>query len=161
MVLSHIKIRQNLKLSVLKLETHYNILLRPTNKLQPGRMFPSNFFECYFFHKLRADPFFGLFIKFSGFREVFQPSAGFFFSVENEAVFLLFPCFWWKDERSTNRPKVEYDTVDGSEILRSAVEVGSLSHDLQGFSTVPARWWSTDIWTINSITVIFELTCWG
>ena len=29
------------------------------------------------------------------------------------------------------------DTVDGSEIRRSPVEVGSLSHYLQGFSTIP------------------------
>ena len=29
------------------------------------------------------------------------------------------------------------DTVDGSEILRSPVEVGSLSHYLHGFSTIP------------------------
>ena len=28
-------------------------------------------------------------------------------------------------------------TVDGSEIRRSPVEVGSLSHYLQGFSTIP------------------------
>ena len=31
----------------------------------------------------------------------------------------------------------ECDTVDGSEIRRAPVEVGSLSHDLQGFSTIP------------------------
>ena len=30
-----------------------------------------------------------------------------------------------------------YDTVDGSEIRRLPVEVGSLSHYLPGFSTVP------------------------
>ena len=30
-----------------------------------------------------------------------------------------------------------FPTVDGSEILRSPVEVGSVSHDLQGFSTIP------------------------
>ena len=29
------------------------------------------------------------------------------------------------------------DTVDGSEIRRSPVEVGGLSHYLQGFSTIP------------------------
>ena len=31
----------------------------------------------------------------------------------------------------------EYDTVDGSEIRRSRVEVDSLCHYLQGFSTIP------------------------
>ena len=30
-----------------------------------------------------------------------------------------------------------FDTVDGSEILHPPVEVGSLSHYLQGFSTIP------------------------
>ena len=29
------------------------------------------------------------------------------------------------------------DTVDGSEILRSPTEIGSLFHYLQGFSTIP------------------------
>ena len=33
--------------------------------------------------------------------------------------------------------KIWGTTVDGSEILRSPVEVGSLSHYLQGFSTIP------------------------
>ena len=33
--------------------------------------------------------------------------------------------------------RLEWDTVDGSEIRRSPVEVGSLSHYLQGSSTVP------------------------
>ena len=32
------------------------------------------------------------------------------------------------------------NTVDGSEIRRSPVEVGSLSHYLQGFSTIPGGW---------------------
>ena len=41
--------------------------------------------------------------------------------------------------------------VDGSEIRRSPVEVGSLSHYLQGFSTIPGGW-SWDFWTIHSIT---------
>ena len=35
-----------------------------------------------------------------------------------------------------------------AEILRSPVEVGSLSHYLQGL--VNPRWWSPDFWTINS-----------
>ena len=30
-----------------------------------------------------------------------------------------------------------YTTVDGSEIRQAPVEVGSLSHYLQGFSTIP------------------------
>ena len=88
MVLSHIKIRQNLKLSVLKLETHYNILLRPTNKLQPGRMFPSNFFECYFFHKLRADPFLACSSNFRVSGRFSSPQQVFFFRWKTK----LFSC---------------------------------------------------------------------
>ena len=43
------------------------------------------------------------------------------------------------------------DTVDGSEIRRAPVEVGSLS---QYFSTgfIHPRWWSPDFWTINRMT---------
>ena len=37
-----------------------------------------------------------------------------------------------------NWGKVLFPTVDGSEIRRSPVEVGSLSHDLQGF--IYPRW---------------------
>ena len=39
---------------------------------------------------------------------------------------------------SNFRPKIQVfmNTVDGSEILRSPVEVGSFSHYLQGFSTI-------------------------
>jgi len=33
-------------------------------------------------------------------------------------------------------PQDEKTTVDGSEIRRAPVEVGSLSHSLQGFSTI-------------------------
>ena len=40
-----------------------------------------------------------------------------------------------------------YDTVDGSEIRRSPVEVGSLSHYLQGF--IHSRWCRIN--SINSI----------
>ena len=36
--------------------------------------------------------------------------------------------------------KNQNGTVDGSEIRRSPVEVGSLSHYLQGFSTIPGGW---------------------
>ena len=42
------------------------------------------------------------------------------------------------------------DTVDGSEIRRSPVEVGSLFQYLQGF--LHPRWWSPDFWTISSTT---------
>ena len=41
-------------------------------------------------------------------------------------------------------------TVDGSEIRRSPVEVGSLSHYVHGFFTYQVVVW--DFWTINSIT---------
>jgi len=43
-------------------------------------------------------------------------------------------------------PKMYSNTVDGSEIRRSPVEVGSLSHYLQGF--MHSRWWR--ISSINS-----------
>ena len=42
-----------------------------------------------------------------------------------------------------------HDMVDGSEILRSPVELGSLSHFLQGFYTSQVVF-SPDFWTINS-----------
>ena len=44
-------------------------------------------------------------------------------------------------------------TVDGSEIRRSPVEVGSLSHHLQGFSTIP----SGCLGFLPSIVAIFDL----
>ena len=43
------------------------------------------------------------------------------------------------------------DTVDGSEIRRSPVEVGPLSHYLRRV-LAPPRWWFGNFWTINSLT---------
>jgi len=42
--------------------------------------------------------------------------------------------------------KKNHHTVDGSEIRPSPVEVGSFSHYLQGFSTIPGktRWISSN-----------------
>ena len=101
---TQLKIRQNLKIVRLKVRDPYNLLLRPTNKLQPGKI-SIQLSRSVFFPKLRADPFL-LFIKFSDFSGRFSSHQQDFLSVENEDVFLLFPCFWWKDERSTNFPKV-------------------------------------------------------
>ncbi len=42
------------------------------------------------------------------------------------------------------------DTVDAGN--PAPVEVGSLAHDLQAFSTIPGGW-EWDFWTINSIKV--------
>ena len=43
----------------------------------------------------------------------------------------------------------KYTTIDGSEIRRSPVELGSLSRYLQGFYTSEVVVW--DFWTINSM----------
>ena len=48
--------------------------------------------------------------------------------------------------------------VDGSEIRLISWGNGSLSHYLQGFSTIPGGWWSPDFWTINRS---FGLISWG
>ena len=45
-----------------------------------------------------------------------------------------------------------YDTVDGSKIRLTSWGKGSLSHDLQGFSTIPGRW----LFGISSINSM----CW-
>ena len=47
-------------------------------------------------------------------------------------------CWWFNQKSGINSP----------------VEVGSLSHFLQGFSTIPGGW-EWDFWTINSITSHF------
>ena len=54
----------------------------------------------------------------------------------------------------------KHDTVNGSEILQSPVEVGSVSHNLQGFSTIP-RWNSQNFyfcyptfWVVFPIVVV-------
>ena len=105
MVLSHTKIRQNLKLSVLKLETPTIFCSDLPTNYSPEKCFhPTS--SNVFFHKLRVDPFL-LFIKFSDFSGRFSSHQQVFvFPVENEAVFLLLPLFRWKEERSTNSPKV-------------------------------------------------------
>ena len=42
-----------------------------------------------------------------------------------------------KEKRGSHGLESHKHADDGSEIRRSPVEVGSLSHDLQGFSTIP------------------------
>ena len=66
----------------------------------------------------------------------------------------------WKMMSKKKRILKKHDTVNGSEILQSPVEVGSVSHNLQGFSTIP-RWNSQNFyfcyptfWVVFPIVVV-------
>ena len=62
---------------------------------------------------------------------------------------------------SQQKKKSHGDTVDGSEILLTTVGGGSLSHHLQGFSTIPSGWpW--DFWLPSTVYIrIFSDTAGG